>query len=134
MIIDIDEYLCEDPISWVTEIAPLRNWLRRRIFGKHYQRAWRLTQDREFARETGRKAWSQWVEAMAGRRTAVTRAAAPAVKKKKKMPVVTASRKKPVKQTAPQRVAEPNPKISATQERDDDADEEADAVFNDADD
>ena len=73
-------------------------------------------------------------EAIAGRRTAVTRAAAPAVKKKKKMPVVTASRKKPVKQTAPQRVAEPNPKISATQERDDDADEEADAVSNDADD
>ena len=103
----------------------------RRIHAKHYKRAWRLTKDREFARETGRKAWSQWVE----RRTAVTRAAAPAVKKKeKKMPVVTASRKKPVKQTAPQRVAEPNPKISATQERDDDADEEAGAVFNDADD
>ena len=135
MIIDIDEYLCEDPISWVTDFSPLRHWLRRRIFGKHYQRAWRLTQDRELARETGRKALSQWEEAIAGRRTAVTRAAASAVKKKKKkMPVVTASRKKPVKQTAPQRVAEPNPKISATQERDDDADEEADAVFNDADD
>ena len=134
MIIDIGEYLCEDPISWVTDFSPLRLWLRRRIFGKHYQRAWRLTQDREFARETGRKALSLWQGAIAGRRTAVTRAAAPAVKKKKKMPVVTASRKKPVKQTAPQRVAEPNPKISATQERDDDADEEADAVFNDADD
>jgi hypothetical protein len=121
--------LCDDPISGFE-----RHRLNRRINSKHYKRAWKLTKDREFARETGRKAWSQWVEAIAGRRTAVTRAAAPAVKKKKKMPVVTASRKKPVKQTAPQRVAEPNPKISATQERDDDADEEADAVSNDADD
>ena len=121
--------MCDDPISGFE-----RERVYRRINAKHYKRAWELTKDREFARETGRKAWSQWVEAMAGRRTAVTRAAAPAVKKKKKMPVVTASRKKPVKQTAPQRVAEPNPKISATQERDDDADEEADAVSNDADD
>ena len=86
----------------------------RRINAKHYKRAWKFTKDREFAREIGRKAWSQWVEAtgykpMAVRRTAVTRAAGPAVKKKKKkkMPVVTASRKKPVKQTAPQRVPEP---------------------------
>ena len=111
--------MCDDPISGFE-----RERVYRRINAKHYKRAWKLTQDREFARETGRKAWSQWVEAMAGRRTAVTRAAALAVKKKKKkkMPVVIASRKKPVKQ------------ISATQERDDDADEEADAVSNDADD
>ena len=110
--------MCDDPISGFE-----RGRLYRRINAKHYKRAWTLTQDREFARETGRKAWSQWVEAMAGRRTAVTRAAALAVKKKKKkMPVVIASRKKPVKQ------------ISATQERDDDADEEADVVSNDADD
>ena len=104
VVIDIDEYLCDGPISGFA-----RARLYRRINAKHYKRAWTLTKDREFARETGRKAWSQWVEAIAGRRTAVTRAAAPAVKKKKKkMPVVTASRKKPVKQTAPQRVAEPN--------------------------
>ncbi len=122
--------MCDHPVSGFE-----RGRLYRRINAKHYKRAWTLTKDREFARETGRKAWSQWVEAKAGRRTAVTRAAAPAVKKKKKkMPVVTASRKKPVKQTAPQRVAEPNPKIFATQKRDDGAEEEADAVFNDADD
>ena len=81
--------------------------MNRRINAKHYKRAWKFTKDREFAREIGRKAWSRWVEATV-RRTAVTRAAGPAVKKKKKkMPVVTASRKKPVKQTAPQKVPEP---------------------------